>query len=184
MSTVNSQVLALAARPPVPFGQVYQEHAAFVWRSLRRLGVRPSDLEDVAQDVFVVVHRKLPEFDGRSSVRTWVFGVCLRTAADYRRRAHIRREESMDVVPDSAVPAAQDEAVSRRQARALLDRILDELDEEKRATFVLFELEQWPMAEIAEAMGCPLQTSYARLYAARRDVESSLARLRAQGALP
>jgi len=158
------------------FATVYEAHAAFVWRSLRRLGVREADLADICQDVFVVVHRKLGGFDGRSSIKTWLFGICLRTASDYRRRAHVQREDIMEQVPDQAVPAMQTEALALRQARTLLDRILTGLDDDKRATFVLFELEQLPMADVAESMGCPLQTSYARLYAARRYVEEALAK--------
>ncbi len=157
------------------FEKVYQDQASFVWRSLKRLGVRDADLEDVAQEAFVVVHRKLPEFEGRSSVKTWVFGICLRVASDYRKRAHVAREDIVDEVPDAAVPAAQGEVVARRQARALLDKVLDTLDADKRATFVMFELEQMPMAEIAEAMDVPLQTAYARLYAARKVVEQAVA---------
>jgi RNA polymerase sigma-70 factor (ECF subfamily) len=158
----------------VTFAQVYEQHAAFVWRSLRRLGVREADLEDVTQEVFVVVHRKLPEFDGRSTVKTWLFGICLRTSSDYRRRAHVQREDIVETVPDTAQEPAAPELVARRQARAMLDRVLDGLDEDKRATFVLFELEQVPMAEVASMTDVPLQTAYARLYAARRAVEAAL----------
>ena len=161
--------------PAAPaFAQVYEQHAAFVWRSLRRLGVREADLEDVTQEVFVVVHRKLPEFDGRSTVKTWLFGICLRTSSDYRRRAHVQREDIVEEVPDTAQEAVAPEVVARRQARALLDKMLDALDEEKRATFVLFELEQVPMAEVASMTGVPLQTAYARLYAARRAIEAAM----------
>lgn len=167
------QLSASGAR--LSFEKVYQEHAAFVWRSLKRLGVREADLEDVTQEAFVVVHRKLGDFEGRSTVKTWLFGICLRVAADFRKRAHVVREDLTDEVPDAVVPAAQGEVVARRQARALLDKVLDTLDADKRATFVMFELEQLPMAEIAEAMGVPLQTAYARLYAARKVVEQAVA---------
>jgi RNA polymerase sigma-70 factor (ECF subfamily) len=165
--------------PPLPsFQQVYSESAPFVWRTLRRLGVREADLEDVCQEAFVVVHRRLGDFDGSAAVRTWLFGICLRVASDYRRRAHIRRETAVSELPEGAQPPEQVEVVARRQARALLDRMLDELDEDKRAVFVLFELEQWPMAEVAQAVGCPVQTAYARLYAARQRVEQAVARAR------
>lgn len=161
--------------PTAPaFAEVYEQHAAFVWRSLRRLGVRDADLEDVTQDVFVVVHRKLKDFDGRSTVKTWLFGICLRTASDHRRKAHVQREDIVEAVPETAQEPLAPEVVARRQARAVLDRILDGLDDEKRATFVLFELEQVPMAEVAAMTDVPLQTAYARLYAARRHVESAL----------
>ncbi len=157
------------------FSEVYSELGPFVWRTVRRLGVREADLEDVCQEVFVVIHRKLDGFDGRSALSTWVFGICQRTASDYRRRAHVRREEIVEAVPEGEAPPQQPEAVARRQARAVLDEILDELDEDKRAAFVLYELEQWPMAEVAAAMECPLQTAYSRLHAARRHVEAAVA---------
>ena len=169
---------AAQSLPSAPaFRQVYDEQAAFVWRSMRRLGVRDADLEDACQEVFVVVHRKLDEFAGRSAVRTWVFGICLRVAADHRKRAHVRREEPVAAVPDAGAPATQADGLERKQARALLDAILDELDEDQRAAFVLYELEQWPMAEVASALGCPLQTAYSRLHAARRHVEAAATRL-------
>lgn len=167
---------AAGSAPPLPtFQEVYSAHAAFVWRSLRRLGVREADLDDLCQETFVVIHRRLADFDGRSSVATWVFGICRRVAADHRKRAHVRREESVSTLPDAPTAPEQAEVVARKQARAHLDRILDELDEDKRAVFVLFELEQWPMVEVAAAVGCPVQTAYARLYAAREKVQQAIA---------
>src|SRR5207244_3827790 len=82
-------------------------------------------------------------------------------------RAHVRREVLVEAVPEGEVPEAQTDAVRRRQARAVLDAILDEMDEARRQVFVLYELERWPMAEIARAVGCPLQTAYSRLHSAR-----------------
>ncbi len=161
--------------PPVDFATVYAESAGLVWRSLRRLGVSERDVQDAAQEVFVVVHRKLSEFAGRSSLKTWVFGICLRVASDWRKRAHVRRETTLDEAPERTAsgetPIAQ---IAQRQARQRLQQMLEQLDEEKRAVFVLFELEQFPMAEVAEAVGCPLQTAYARLYAARKKVEAMI----------
>ncbi|MBU8900830.1 RNA polymerase subunit sigma [Corallococcus sp. H22C18031201] len=159
---------------PLDFECVYAENAAFVWRTLRRMGVRDADLEDVCQETFVVVHRRLPEFDGRAPVAAWLFGICFRLASDYRKRAHIRRETAVAQVPDEARPPEQLEALARAEARARLDVILDTLDEDKRAVFVLFEIEQWSMAEVAQAVGCPLQTAYARLYAARKQVQDAV----------
>src|SRR5262245_7483674 len=72
--------------PVLSVRQIFDEHARYVWRTLRHLGVADADLEDVCQEVFVTVHRKLPEFEGRSKLRTWLYGICLRVASDYRRR--------------------------------------------------------------------------------------------------
>src|SRR5262245_65871367 len=81
---------------PMTFREVYDEHFRFVWRSLRRLGVRESDVADAVQDVFVVVHRRLGDFEGRSKVTTWLYGICYRVAKDRRRVAYVRRETTED----------------------------------------------------------------------------------------
>jgi RNA polymerase sigma-70 factor (ECF subfamily) len=173
-----------ASGPPtgVPsLAEIFREHASFVWRGLRRLGIPESDVEDVCQEVFVVVHRKLGDFEGRSSLRTWIYGICARTASDYRRSGRVRREVVTDAPPETAHEGGQHDAVALRQARATLDRILDELDDDKRSVFVLYEIEELTMAEVAEALGCPLQTAYSRLHAARKVVEAGVARAQSSG---
>ena len=171
------------SEPPIlniQFLEVYRHNCAFVWRSLRRLGVREADVEDVCQEVFVVVHRRLADYDGSSSVRTWLFGIAMRMAAGHRRRAHVRRETMGADTIEAAVAPTQHEAVELQRARARLDDLLDRLDEDQRAVFVLFELEQMPMKEIAAAVGAPLQTVYSRLTAARSRIESAIRRLDAR----
>lgn len=164
---------------PPTFASVYEAHASMVWRSLRRLGVREAEVADAAQEVFVIIHRKLGEFAGRSSVKTWVYGICLRVASDWRNRAHVRRETGMDEAPErTSSGETAIRGVQQRQARAVLDAMLDELDEDKRTVFVLFELEQVSMHEVAETVGVPLQTAYARLYAARKQLEQLIAQHR------
>jgi RNA polymerase sigma-70 factor, ECF subfamily len=150
------------------FAGIFSEHAPFVLRVLRHLGIAAADLQDQAQEVFVAVFRGLPNFSGRSSVRTWVYGICLRVASNHRRRAHVRRERSVAELPEQAFEPDPHEAFERRQGWPALRRLLDELDAEKREVFVLYELEELPMREVAEACGCPLQTAYSRLHAARR----------------
>src|SRR3954469_17470883 len=119
---------AAAARPiarfcPPPFQEVFVQHGRFVWRTLRYLGVAEADLEDVCQEVFLVVHRRLPEFEGRSSIRTWVYGIALRVASDYRKRARVYRERTSEVPPQCAAPCE----FQRTEARDLLLRALDGL---------------------------------------------------------
>jgi RNA polymerase sigma-70 factor (ECF subfamily) len=166
----------------VTVAEVFREHAPFVWRALRRLGVREADVEDACQEVFVVVHRRLGDFEGRSSVRTWVYGICVRVASDWRKRAHVRREIVTDTTPEPEPDSGRDpqRALATREARRILDRILDELDDDKRAVFVLYEIEQLGMAEVADSLGCPLQTAYSRLHAARKLVEGRIADTRRQ----
>jgi RNA polymerase sigma-70 factor (ECF subfamily) len=167
-----------ASRPTLR--QVFDEHAAFVWRTLRHLGVPESDIEDSCQDVFVAIHRKLDGFEGRSSLKTWIYGICLRVASDRRRRAHVRRELPVADLPSRAVEPTQVDDYERGRARALLSALLDQLDEDKRAVFVLYEIEGLPMKEIAKAVGCPLQTAYSRLHAARRLVLAAAQRVYGQ----
>jgi RNA polymerase sigma-70 factor (ECF subfamily) len=157
---------------------VFRDHGAFVWRVLRRLGVDESDVADVCQEVFVVIHRRLEEFEGRSEIRTWVYGICVRTTSDYRKRARRRREVVTDAPPEQVSDDGPDQKLEQRQARALLDRILDGLDQDKRAVFVLYEIEQLPMSEVVSAVGCPLQTGYSRLHAARTLVTEGIRRFR------
>src|SRR4051794_30246840 len=103
----GSETARPAAAAPAGGGQptlrdIYEQHGAFIWRVVRRLGVRPADLEDVCQEVFVIVHRKLPGFAHRSSLRTWLYGIAVRCASDHRRRAHVRRE----VVTEATAPSS------------------------------------------------------------------------------
>jgi len=161
---------------------VFDEHSRYVWRALRHLGIAEADVEDLCQEVFVVVHRKLGEFEGRSELRTWLYGICLRVAADHRRRAHVRHERAH---PDptegiAASPGLRPDA--RSEARSTLHFLLDQLDDDKRAVLVLYELEGLTMKEVAAAVGCPLQTAYSRLHAARdRITELVLARRTQEG---
>jgi RNA polymerase sigma-70 factor (ECF subfamily) len=181
--------LELAAEEPVPkptavFSEIYRDNVGFVWRSLRRLGVCERYVDDVCQEVFVIVHRKLSTFDATATMRTWLFGIARRVAADHRKRAHVRRETlaaPSDLDANQARTPDESSAFELRRARAILDEILDELDEAKRAVFVLFELEEMPMSEVAKAVECPLQTAYSRLAAARKQVESAVLRRQFRG---
>jgi RNA polymerase sigma-70 factor, ECF subfamily len=185
-------LLEFAAQASVPdetavFSELYRENVAFVWRSLRRLGVCERYVDDVCQEVFVIVHRKLSTFDATATMRTWLFGIARRVAADHRKRAHMRREtlaapSELDV--NQARTPDESDALELRRARAILDEILDELDETKRAVFVLFELEEMPMSEVAKAVECPLQTAYSRLAAARKQVEGAVLRRQLRGGVP
>ena len=155
-----------AAQPS--FAAVFDEYAPFVLRVMRHLGVPPSDLQDQSQEVFVAVFRGLPDFAGRSSLQTWLYGICLRVASNHRRRAHVRRERPVAELPEQSSAAAQHELLERRQAEPRILGLLDSLDADKREVFILYELEELPMKEVAELCQCPLQTAYSRLHAARR----------------
>jgi RNA polymerase sigma-70 factor (ECF subfamily) len=169
-------------RPPTTV-ELFHAHASFVWRVLRRLGISDTDVEDACQEVFVVAHRRLDGFEGRSSVQTWLYGICVRVGGAHRRRARVH-ELPASAHHEQAADAPQEDEVALREARVELDRMLDRLDDEKRAVFVLFEIEELPMIEVAEAVGCPLQTAYSRLHAARREVDLMLTRIRARAQAP
>ncbi|MFT3924873.1 MAG: RNA polymerase sigma factor [Myxococcales bacterium] len=166
-----------AAQSGVTAQAIFREHAAFVLRVVRRLGVPPRDVEDVAQEVFVVVHRKLETFTGESSVRTWLFGIASRVASDHRRRAYVKRESLEAEPPSESFDAPQAKQLHDRELRRNLDHALDQLDDAKRAVFVLYEMEGVPMTEIAESLGCPLPTAYSRLREARERIRSHFARV-------
>lgn len=164
------------------FREVYDEHFRFVWRSLRRLGVREDDVQDAVQDVFVVVHRRLGDFEGRSKVTTWLFGICLRVARDRRRLAYTRRtscdEASIAERADDTADVAAE--VERKQGMELLDAMLDEMPIEQRAVFTLFELDAMTGEDIAEMLEIPLGTVYSRLRMARDQFRRSLTRHQAR----
>jgi RNA polymerase sigma-70 factor (ECF subfamily) len=151
------------------FDSIYEAHFAFVWRVLGRLGVASSLLDDATQDVFVVVHRQLSGFEGRSSVKTWLSAIALRVARDYRRSA--RRRGSLVPLEESVTPSERPTPLDQAQhaeAARLLYRFLDSLDEHKRAVFVVSELEEMTAPEIARALDASVNTVYARLRTARR----------------
>ena len=171
----------LTAHRPVPHPQfeirsVVKDHAQYVWRALRHLGVREADVEDACQDVFVVLHRRLSDFRGDSSIKTWIYGICVRVASEYRRRAHVVREVPEAEPATLAQPPEQIEQVARRESLERLAGILDQLDDEKRAVFVLYELEELSMTNVAKAVECPIQTAYSRQHAARRLVTEAAAK--------
>jgi RNA polymerase sigma-70 factor, ECF subfamily len=169
-------------RPPSPpaFAEVYDSCAKLVWRNLRRLGVPEAALEDAAQDVFLVVHRRLPEFEGRSSLRTWIFGIVLRVAAKHRRKARgfaIREAPIPNELSQALSAPAHDgpfERTLQRQATELVQRVLERFDDERRALLIMVDLEQTSVAEAAEALEINLNTAYSRLRAARRAFETEL----------
>ena len=157
---------------------IYRDQGRFVWLSLQRLGINPSDLDDVAQDVFMIVHRRLDTFDRRARITTWLFGICMRVAANYRRRRRWTREVLSGGNEDErpAALVAADDVLVRREQRELAERALNRLEVAKRATFVMFEIESLSCLEIAEVMNVPVGTVYSRLHSARRQLEKTLSR--------
>lgn len=165
---------------PERVARLVREHYGLVWRLLRRLGLRAGDADDAAQQVFIAAAAKLSDIVPERE-RAFLYGVTLNVGARARRGQARRREESLDGVdePDSGEPTAE-QLLERRQARDALDALLDEMPEDLRVVFVLYELEELSTPQIAELCAIPLGTCASRLRRAREDFEERVARLEAR----
>ncbi|HEX5102145.1 MAG TPA: sigma-70 family RNA polymerase sigma factor [Polyangiaceae bacterium] len=163
------------------FPEIFRDHLGYVWHALRRLGVHDRDLEDVAHDVFLAVLKKLDQYDPRRPLRPWLFGFAFRFASDYRDLARHRYEVTHDGhEPLDHGPSALDDVIQNETLR-VANRALGELELGRRAVFILHELDECSMPEVAEALGIPLNTAYSRLRLARADLAVSVRRLRSKG---
>jgi RNA polymerase sigma-70 factor, ECF subfamily len=170
------------------FDEIYDQHFDFTWRNLRRLGVREAQLADAAQDVFLVVHRRLPSFsvepprsvgEPQGALRAWLYSIVVRVARQYHRGLRRKPTEGIDDVgelPDGSGREPERDAQHSQALQQLLG-LLAGLDEAKREAFVLAELEGLTAPEIAEILGVNVNTIYARIRAARRALEERLAQL-------
>jgi len=166
----------LAGSAPA-LGAIFEAEAGYVGLSLRRLGVRERDLEDMTHDVFVIVHRQLPKYDRERPIRPWLFGIAMRVAIAYRRRAGHQLEivrESPDAV--DAGPLA-DEQLDAYKMRQVVLKALDELRPEPKAVFIMHDIDGHAMPDIAGALAIPLNTGYSRLRAARAQFAEAVARI-------
>jgi RNA polymerase sigma-70 factor, ECF subfamily len=158
---------------------LYLEHFSMVWRGLRRLGVPETSIEDAAQDVFVVVHRRLPDFEGRSSIKTWLYGIVLRVAKDHRR-AQVRQAQRVERAQllslySTSTRTPIDEA-ERREANRVLHALLAELHEDHREVLVLVEMEGLSVRDTAAVLGLHVRACQRRLRAAHTAFDKKLAR--------
>jgi RNA polymerase sigma-70 factor, ECF subfamily len=166
---------------------IYEAHFRYVWRCLRSLGVHDAHLEDALQDVFLVVQRRLVEFDGSAQLRTWLYAIALRIARKYRERA--RREPApLDTAPETephlTLNATGEGAALQNERLALARAALETLSDEQREVFVLARVEQMSAPEIVSVVGIPLNTVYSRLRAARLAFEAEVARRKASRSTP
>jgi len=164
-----------AAEQRARFNDFYSKHAQFVARSLRRLGIHDELLDDALQEVFVIVHRKLPDLQGDEHEKTWVFRITMNVAANLRRQNQrwlTKLGGGSEALPQDL--ASADDQLARLlqdEKLALLYQVLETLDEDKRNVFVLHELEQLGVPQVADALGLNLNTAYSRLRAARAAFE-------------
>ena len=169
------------------FETLYDDYVDFVWRSAKRLGVADRHLEDVVQEVFLVVYKKLETFEGRSAVRTWLYGITLHVVRNHRRskrRKPVNMSEEASIAIENAPISERerpDVAVERRQLRATLHRVLDELPDELREVLVMTEIENMSGPEIAAVTGIKTATVYGRLRTARTKFEAAMKRVGSAG---
>ena len=166
---------------PVPdFAEVYRSYFSFVWSCTTRLGVSENELDDVVQEIFVVIHARLHSLEQPESIRSWIYGIARRTASTYRRAKRARLANASALDSESEVqypqPPSPLELAEKSDQVRLLWSLLNKLDPPKREVFVLAELDEMTVPEIALAIEVPVNTVYSRLRIARQELEEALAR--------
>lgn len=166
----------LVERPTI--AQLFEEHVRFVWRILAAHGVPSREVDDATQEVFLVAHRRHADWSPADApARAWLHAIAVRVAANHRRLAyHRHRPSGMELEAPDRSDGLPDQVLERMRLIDRLERVLEGLDEKKRQVFVLYEIEELPMQEIAGIVGCPIKTAYARLYAARDEVTAAFER--------
>lgn len=177
----------LTAAPLVPgaphreaVAALYRAHARELWRALGRLGVQPAAVEDALHELFIVVQRRLPEFEHRAAIRTWLYAIAVRIARKFRDRARRNSFEPATVEWPSG-ERGPDQALLDAEALRMLDALLAELDEAKREVFVLHEVEELSAPQIAAILEVNVNTVYSRLREAKKAFAKAHARRRLLG---
>lgn len=177
------RAVSVAGGAAAQFRRIYDSEVEYVYHRLRRLGVAERDLEDKVHDVFVVVHRRLPDYDPARPVRPWIAGITARVAADHRKSAYQRREQIADERAEAAPATGPDpeRALELRRAQELVLAALDTLDQDRRTVLVLHDIEGHAMSEIEEMLGTSANTLYSRLRAAREQFTRAARKLQRTG---
>jgi RNA polymerase sigma-70 factor (ECF subfamily) len=155
-------------------GELFRTHRCFITARLERLGLKSADAEELCAEVFIVAQRKLPEYQGTSSLATWLLGIARKLASDHRRCARARYESLVDELPESESFDSPEEAVEAKLRAQLLRTQIDTLKPAQRAVVLKFSLREQPMEQVAKSERVPLHTAYARLYAAHAALEREL----------
>ena len=153
----------------------FQSELDYVYRSLRRLGTHPADIEDLGQEVFLALRQSWREYDPGRPLRPYLFGIAFRIASAHGRKR--RREVAFGVVEVNEMGPGPDEALQSKQARALVLAALDRIPLPRRAVLLMHDLDGVPVGEVASVLGVPLFTVYSRLRKARRELEVAVRRL-------
>lgn len=182
-STVPPESAADPTRAPdrlATLRALFEEHGGYVWNTLRRLGVPNADLDDLTHDVFIQVQRRAEDFDPARPIRPWLFGFAFRIASQHRRRAHRHREAHAEPDAWPSPGPAPDEQLEAQDRRRILLAALEGIDLDRRAVFVMYEIDEVPMVDVAHALGIPVNTAYSRLRTARAEFAAAVHRVRAK----
>jgi RNA polymerase sigma-70 factor, ECF subfamily len=176
---VNHLRLVPRPTPPIAFDDAclgaFQQELDYVHRTLRRLGTAPSEVEDLAQDLFLALRRSWGEYDPSRPLRPYLFGFAFRIAAAHQRKR--KREVAFGIIEVDDLGPGPDEELQSKQARALLLEALERIPLPRRAVLVMHEIDDVAMAEVASVLSIPLFTAYSRLRKARRELQAGIRRL-------
>lgn len=153
----------------------FEKELDYIFRTLRRLGTAPSDVEDLAQELFLVLRRSWAEFDQSRPLRPYLFGIAFRIAAAHHRKR--RREVSLQIVEVCHTGPGPEDALQSKQARALVLAALERIALPRRAVLIMHDIDEIPMNEVAAALSIPRFTAYSRLRKARRELEAAVRRM-------
>jgi RNA polymerase sigma-70 factor (ECF subfamily) len=159
------------------FAQIYREYFDFVWRCTRSYGVDADAIDDVVQEIFIVVQKRLHTLQEGDALRSWIYGIVRRTVSTHRRARRTRAARDVAEIPSlSTTRPSPLEVAEQSDQLKVLSSLLEQLDETKREVFILAEIAEMSAPEIAEAVGIPVNTAYSRLRAARHAFEEALVR--------
>jgi RNA polymerase sigma-70 factor (ECF subfamily) len=159
--------------------EVFQRELSYVYRTLRRLGATASEVEDLAQDVFLALRGCWASYDPARPIRPYLFGIAFRIAsANHRKR---KREVAYGGVDPNDEGPWPDAVLQSKQARAMVLAALERIPLSRRAVLVMHELDDVPVAEVASVLGIPLFTAYSRLRKGRWELEAEMRRRLRQG---
>jgi RNA polymerase sigma-70 factor (ECF subfamily) len=177
---LSDSPVASGALLPAQLRRAFEQHGDFACRILRSLGVQERDLDDALQDVFLVVARRQQDYEEHGRARAWMYSICKRVAIAQRRRYRRARETSEARSVEASIAPTQLKNIQDREALELGRRLLEQLPPKQREIFLLYEVEDMAMAEIARLVGCPLQTAYSRLHQARTRIVAVVERTAAE----
>jgi RNA polymerase sigma-70 factor (ECF subfamily) len=183
--TGEQQAIGSRRGGPVPeFREVYRNYVGFIWACTRRMGVSEDEIDDVVQEIFIVIHAKLETLQQPESLRSWIYGIIRRTVSTYRRARRAKAASAEAFSSESEMqypqPPSPQELAEQSDQVKLLWQLLVKLDAPKREVFVLAELDEMTVPEIASAIEVPVNTVYSRLRTARQELETALAKHLAQ----